>query len=44
MISKYQPKKMKEFSDMFKDMFAESMQQALEEGKRQIEDAYDAKI
>ena len=30
MISIYQPKNMKEFSDMFKDMFAESMQQALE--------------
>ena len=30
MISIYQPKNMKEFSEMFKDMFAESMQQAME--------------
>lgn len=30
MLSIYQPKNMKEFSDMFKDMFAEGMQQALE--------------
>ena len=30
MLSIYQPKNMKEFSDMFKDMFAEGIQQALE--------------
>ena len=30
MLSLYHPTNMKEFSEMFKDMFAEGMQQALE--------------
>ncbi len=39
MLSIYQPKNMKEFSDMFKDMFAEGIQQALE-GEQEEELGY----